>query len=62
MVGWNELIKTLKYNFEYGFHCNDLSHGEMEDNICFALDKFAKANGLPEVDWESTDDDSESMN
>lgn len=50
--GFNDLIKTIKYNFQYGFHCNDLNSREMEEDICCALDRFARLNGLPEIDWE----------
>lgn len=49
---WEELVKTCHYNFEYGCHCNDLTLGELESNISFALDKFAKAAGLPLHDWD----------
>lgn len=48
---WNELVESIKYDIEYGFHCNDLNHREMEENICSALERFAEANGLPEPDW-----------
>lgn len=44
---WEELCKTVHHAFEYGFHCNDMTHGEVEDDISFALDQFAKKNGLP---------------
>lgn len=50
---WYELIKTVHHAFEYGFHCNDMTFDEMEDDISFALDKFAKENGLPVHDWET---------
>lgn len=55
---WEELCKMVHHAFEYGFHCNDMTHGEMEDDISFALDRFAKKNGLPEHPW---DDDYESL-
>lgn len=51
MNGWEELIKTVHHAFEYGLHCNDMTFGEIEDDISFALDKFAKENGLPVHDW-----------
>lgn len=47
---WYELIKTVHHAFEYGLHCNDMTFGEIEEDIVFALDRFAKDNGLP-VDW-----------
>ena len=50
--GFNEAVKKIKYDIEYGFHCNDLSFGEMEDDICSIFDKLAKDNGEPEINWE----------
>lgn len=50
---WEELCKMVHHAFEYGFHCNDMNHGEVEDDISFALDRFAKKNGLPEHDWSA---------
>lgn len=50
---WEELVKTVHHAFEYGLHCNDMTFGEIEDDISFALDKFAKKNGLPVHDWNS---------
>lgn len=50
---WEELCKMVHHAFEYGFHCNDMTHGEVEDDISFALDRFAKKNGLPEHDWSA---------
>ena len=55
--GWEDAVKRIKYNIEYGFHCNDLSHNDMEDDICFIFDQLAKQNGLPEIDWEYHEDD-----
>lgn len=57
--GFAEAVKRIKYNLEYGFHCNDLSFNDMEDDICFIFDKLAKDNGEPEIDWEYTEEDSE---
>lgn len=56
MPEWNELIKTVKHTWQYGIHCNDMTLGEIEDDISAALDRFAKANGLPEVNWEEEND------
>ena len=50
---WYELIKAVHYSIEYGVNCNDLSSHELADNIEFALDKFAKENGLPVHDWDT---------
>lgn len=56
MPEWNELIKTVKHAWEYGIHCNDMTLGEIEEDISSALDRFAKANGLPEINWEEEND------
>lgn len=53
MNDWEKLIKTVRRTFEYGIHCNDLSLGEIESDISFALDQFAEANGLPVPDWDA---------
>lgn len=55
MPGWNDLVDEIKYNIKFGLHCDDMTKGEMEDNICFAFDRFAKRNGLPTIDWEDED-------
>lgn len=57
MPEWNELIKTVKHAWQYGIHCNDMTLGEIEEDISSALDRFAKANGLPEVKWEEEEND-----
>lgn len=49
---WEELCKTVHHAFEYGLHCNDMTFGEIESDISFALDKFAKENNLPVHDWD----------
>ena len=55
--GWDELIKTVHHAFAYGLECNDMNHGEVEEDIAFALDRFAKKNGLPEHDWDTEYED-----
>jgi hypothetical protein len=42
MNGFEELCKTVHHAFEYGFHCNDMTEGEMEDDISFykGIDKW----------------------
>lgn len=57
MPEWNELIKTVKHAWQYGIHCNDMTLGEIEEDISSALDRFAKANDLPEVNWEEEEND-----
>lgn len=54
--GFAEAVKRIKYDLEYGFHCNDLSFNDMEDDITFIFDKLAKDNGEPEIDWEEEDE------
>lgn len=56
MPEWDELIKTVKHAWQYGIHCNDMTLGEIEEDVSSALDRFAKANGLPEVNWEEEND------
>lgn len=53
MNGFEELCKTVHHAFEYGFHCNDMTEGEMEEDISFALNKFARENNLPEHDFDT---------
>lgn len=55
---WEELCKRLHYVIAYFIHANDLSTSEAEEEICFAMDQFAKKNGLPEHPW---DDDYEDL-
>ena len=50
---WQELCKRLHYVIAYFIHANDLSTSEAEEEICFAMDEFAKKNGLPEHDWDT---------
>jgi hypothetical protein len=50
--GFDEAVSRVKYLIEYGFHCNDLSHNDFEDDLTFVFDKLAKENGHPEIDWE----------
>lgn len=54
---WYELVKRLHYVIAYFIHANDLSTSEAEEEICFALDKFAKENGLPVHDWDTEYED-----
>lgn len=55
---WEELCKRLHYVIAYFIHANDLSTSEAEEEICFAMEQFAKKNGLPEHPW---DDDYEDL-
>lgn len=55
--GFQEAVKRVKHAIEYGFHCNDMTHGEVEDDLCFAFDQLAKKNGEPEIDWEWHEED-----
>ena len=56
MPEWNDLIKTVKHAWQYGVHCNDMTLGEIESDVSCALDRFAKANGLPEINWEEEEE------
>ena len=53
---WAELIRVVKHAWEYGIHSNDMTLGEIEEDISFALDKFANSQGLPKINWEEDDD------
>ena len=55
---WEALCKRLHYVIAYFIHANDLSTSEAEEEICFAMDEFAKKNGFPEHPW---DDDYEDL-
>jgi hypothetical protein len=50
---WFELCKKVHHAFEYGFHCNDMTLGEVEEDIAFALDEFARGTNLPVHDWDA---------
>lgn len=50
---WEALCKRLHYVIAYFIHANDLSTSEAEEEICFAMDKFAKVNNLPVHDWDT---------
>lgn len=52
MEGWDEFIERVKYVIDYGCHCSDMTQGEIEENLCFAVDQLAEKNGLPEVNWK----------
>lgn len=54
---WEELVKMVHHAFAYGLQCNDMTHSEVQDDIAFALDRFAKKYGLPEHDWEAEYED-----
>lgn len=47
------MCKLVHHAFEYGLHCNDMSHGEVEEDIAFAIDEFGKTAGFPEYDWDA---------
>lgn len=52
ILGWQEAINKVKRAIEYGVNCNDLTLGELAEEIEFAFDDIARKNGLPEIDWE----------
>ena len=54
---WQELCKQVHHAFAYGLMCNDMTHGEVIEDISFALDKFAKEHGLPGHDWDTEYED-----
>jgi hypothetical protein len=50
-MGWYDLIDTIHHAIQYGLHCNDMNHKEVEKEIVSSLDMFAKKNDLPVHDW-----------
>ena len=50
---WEELCKRLHYVIAYFIHANDLSTSEAEEEICFAMKRFAEKTGLPAHDWDA---------
>lgn len=50
---WEELCKRLHYVITYFVHANDLSASEAEEEICFAMKRFAEKTGLPVHDWNT---------
>lgn len=52
MNGWDELIKKVMWVIEGTCHMNDLSTSETEEDLCFALEQFAKKNNLPVPEWD----------
>jgi hypothetical protein len=48
-----DAIEMIKHAFEYGFHCNDMTHGEVEEDISFAVNKILKHYGHAPVDWDA---------
>lgn len=50
---FEELYKTVHHAFAYGLEANDMTLGEVQDDIAFALDQFAKKHGLPAHDWDT---------
>ena len=50
---WKELCKTVHHAFAYGLESNDMTHGEVMEDISFALDRFAKQAGFSEHDWDT---------
>lgn len=58
--GFAEAVKKVKYVINYGCYANDLSLGEIADDLTFVMDKLAKDNGEPEIDWEEEDSEEDS--
>ena len=50
-MGWYDLIKTIHHAIQYGLHCNDMNHKEVEQEIVSSLDMFAKKNDLQVHAW-----------
>ena len=54
---WYELVKQVHHAFAYGLECNDMTHGEVEEAIAFALAPFAEKHRLPVHDWNTEYED-----
>lgn len=52
---WDEFVKRIKGMIEGTFHTNDMSTSESEEELCFAVDTLGKAAGLPDIDWDATE-------
>ena len=52
---WDEFVKRIKGMIEGTFHTNDMSTSESEEELCFAVDTLGKEAGLPEIDWDATE-------
>ena len=58
--GFAEAVKKVKYVINYGCYANDLTLGEIADDLTFVMDKLAKDNGEPEINWEEEDSEEDS--
>lgn len=56
-AAWQELCKRVHHAFAYGLMCNDMTHGEVIEEISCALDKFGNDHGLPGHDWDTEYED-----
>lgn len=52
---WDEFVKRIKNMIEGTFHTNDMSTSESEEELCFAVDTLGKEAGLPDIDWDATE-------
>lgn len=50
---WEDLCKTVHHAFAYGLESNDMTHGEVIEDISFALSLFASTYHLPDHDWDT---------
>lgn len=50
-IGCYVIIKTVLNAFEYGLHCNDMNHKDLEHDSSSAMDTFDKQNVLTVHDW-----------
>lgn len=55
--GFKEAVEKVKYVINYGCFANDLSFGEIADDLTFVFDKLAKDNGEPEINWEEEEEE-----
>ena len=50
--GMDKLIDTMLRISEEGIHSNDMTLGEIEEDMEFAIDELCRANGEPVPDWD----------
>lgn len=50
--GWDEFVRKVMLVIDGTCHTNDLSRNETEDDLCFAVEQLAKANDMPEPEWD----------
>lgn len=50
---WDRFAYLMKDAIEYGLHCNDYNHIELEQKLKEAADELGESAGMPKIDWEA---------